>query len=598
VKLPPNAGRAAIFAALLLLAAPLAWRMELSVDLGFHIAAGRWILEHRAWPRVDAFTWTQADRPYIDMNGLFQIALSLAHRAGGMFGVGLLRLAFVLATLAVLWLSARARKVESPALLGLGFLLALFTMEGRFQARPELVSGLFLAIQLHLLHERRPLAAVPLQLVWVYAHSASVLGIAVLALYAATHWRAREAWLALAGAAVAMLLNPYGVHGVLWQWNLHERFSGGDLLGDTIGELSSPFSAGASRFTALIFFKLLLTATGVALIANLRRISLFDLAVVVLFGALAATAMRMVNLFAIAALPVALEAAQPKVGRLLEKRGALAAALIAIAFAGEQTLSGGFYEFAGYALRFGFEEPPAMFPEGTVKTLAGLEGPLFNPIAFGGYLELHHPEQKPFVDARLEVMDESFYVAYLHALYGDGWDALESRWHPAVALVPANARKLVRHLLEAKEWALVDVDAVSFLFARVTREQVEAIEAGQERLRTLDARGGRADDAIAPSPRPPWLTRLLGPRRVPFEAFGRGANFLQAGLFEAARRDLRQALLDSSDPAPALIKNYAIALAQLGRLEEARVWCKALLERSPEDRDAGELLVALRSNGS
>src|SRR5713226_10108577 len=84
----------------------------------------QWILEHRSWPRVDPFTYTLLGRPYIDMHGLFQIALALAYR-GGMIGIGLLRVAFALATFAILWLSAGQRGVRSPALLGLGLLIAL-----------------------------------------------------------------------------------------------------------------------------------------------------------------------------------------------------------------------------------------------------------------------------------------------------------------------------------------------------------------------------------------------------------------------------------------------------------------------------------------
>ena len=78
----------------------LAWRTESSRDFGYHLATGRWILEHRSWPTVDSFTYTLSGRPYIDMHGLFQIALALAYR-GGMIGIGLLRVAFALATFAI-----------------------------------------------------------------------------------------------------------------------------------------------------------------------------------------------------------------------------------------------------------------------------------------------------------------------------------------------------------------------------------------------------------------------------------------------------------------------------------------------------------------
>ena len=82
----------------------------------------------------------------------------------------------------------------------------------------------------------------------------------------------------------------------------------------------------------------------------------------------------------------------------LEKRAALATVLVAIAFACQQTVSGGLYAFNRYALSFGCGESPAMFPSGTVRTLEeySLDGPIFNSIAAGGYLELHRPGEKTF----------------------------------------------------------------------------------------------------------------------------------------------------------------------------------------------------------
>jgi hypothetical protein len=603
-----SSARIAILLALAALTVLLAWRQESSTDLGFHLAAGHWILEHGTWPQVDSFTWTLAGRPYVDMNGLFQVALWLAYR-GGMVGVGLLKVAFALATFGVLWISSRSRGVESPALLGIGFAIALLTWEQRLMPRPELVSGLCLAAQLYLLRRHQDtrdprflLATVPLELLWVYSHSLSFFGVAVLGMYAVTRWRTAgfAPWLALAVATVVLFLNPYGVRGVAWQWSLGPRATEGTVFADFIGELWSPFSTLADRFPALLFFKLMLAATVVALVAGARRVSLFDWVVVVFFGALAAMKMRFVAMFAIVALPVALEAASARIGRALERRTATVATLIAIALACQQTISGGLYAYDRYPFRFGYIESPAVFPVGTVRTLeaSSLGGPLFNPIQAGGYLEQHRPGEKTFVDGRLEVMDEDFYRAYLGATMGGDWDALDNRWHPTLALVPATARRLVRHLLDEPGWALVDVDAVSFLFARSTPDHLQTIEASRERFRRLDAPAPATGEAISPPPRRSWFARSFGSKNVPFEAFGRGVNFLQVGMIEAARRELRQALLTSDQPEPALVKSYVVALADLGRQDEAVAWCRWLVELAPQDKEARALLVKLESSGS
>jgi hypothetical protein len=563
-------------------------------------------------------------RPYFDMHGLFQIVLALAYR-GGMIGIGLLRVAFALATFAILWLSAGQRGVRSSALLGLGFAIALLTWEVRLMSRPELASSLCLAAQLYLLRrhadsgDRRFLfATVPLQLVWVYSHALSTFGIAVLGLYAATSLigglRRRlvdpAPWLALAGATAVMFLNPYGARGVLFLWDLESRIEPGNPFADSIVELMSPFSESAARLPALRFFKIMLIATTCVVMARARRISLFDLAVVALFGTLAAMRMRVVGLFAIAALPVALEAASgmgrsfaPSLRVRTARTGTFAAVVVtlALAFLCEQTISGGLYAINRYPIRFGYSESPAVFPVGTVRTLeeSALGGRIFNAIEHGGYLAMHRgPSEKTFIDGRLEVMGEEFYLEYLRAISGAGWDELQARYRPTVALVPANFRELIVRLQADPAWSLVDVDAVAFLFARVTPEHDAAIETNRKRLRQLNAPAATNEDVIVPPPRPLWLAAFLGPRRVPFDTFGRGTNFLQLGMFEAARRELRQALLMAKRPEPALVKTYVIVTSKLGRIEESRTWCRRLVEISPQDEDARALLASLESQAS
>lgn len=616
--------RYAVLVAVAALTAVFAWRTESSRDFGTHLAAGRWILEHGSWPRVDSFTYTLAGRPYIDMHGLFQVALALADR-GGMIGIGVLRVAFALATVAILWLSARQRGVRSPALLGLGFGIALLTFEVRLMARPELASLLFLATLLWLLRrhadsgDRRWLfAAVPLQLVWVYSHALSTFGIAVLGLYAGASLisglRRRAVdpapWLALGAATVVMFLNPYGVHGVLFLWNLQTRIQAGNPFAETITELMSPFSAQAAQTASLAAFKIMLFGTAAVVLARARRISLFDLGVVATFGVLAATRVRVVGLFAIAALPIAVEAAAglghslaPRTKARIARAGTYGTVIVilALAFVCERTIAGGYYALNRYPFRFGYGESPAVFPVGTAATLDeyGFGGRIFNAIEAGGYLTMHRdPREKIFIDGRLEVIGDEFYQVYLRAISGQGWDDVEARYQPTLALVPANRRDLLRRLKSDPAWSLVDVDAVAFLFARDTPDHHAAIAATADRLRRLDAPADVTEGAIAPPPRPTGLTALLGPQDIPFDTWGRGANFLELGMFEAARRELRQALLATDQPEPALVMTYVVATAELGRFEESRSWCRRLVEMSPDDTSARALLARLESNGS
>ena len=615
-----------IAALLALLAISLAWRTETSRDFGFHIATGRWILAHHAWPKVDSFTYPLAGKPYVDMHGLFQLALAAAYRCG-MAGVGLLRVTLVLLCLALLWLNARSRGVRSATLLGGGLGLALCAWELRFMARPELASDLCLAAQLLLLRRHNAsgaprwlFAMIPLQLVWVYSHALSLFGIVVLGLYAAASLvrgvRARRIdwlpWIALALATGVMFLNPYGARGVAFLWDLRTRLQSGNAFGESIAELMSPFSGPAAGVVPLVAFKVLLAATAIVVAARLRRLSLFDVAIVAVFGFLAATHVRNVGLFVIASLPIALEAATGVAAWLAaclkpRRRSALAARLgiattwgvaAALAFATSQAISGATYAANHRPMAFGCEESPAVFPIATLARLesARLEGPLFNTLDLGGYLIQHRaPAERVFIDGRLEVVGEPFYREYSSILTGEGWDRMVARYAPRSALISTGSRALIEQVHRDTAWALMDADGAAVLFARRLPAHQAAIDSSAARLALWDMGVAVGEEALAVPARASWFRRMFGRHHVAFEEWGRGNAFTVLGMFEAARREYRRALLHSDQLEPGLVKSYVSIALKLKRFDEARTWCVRWVELAPRDEQARDLLARLES---
>src|SRR5262245_40737619 len=88
--------------ALMLLLALLAWRSVVDVDVGIHLAGGRWIAEHGAVPGLDAFTYTVSDHAYVAYHWLFQLALHASERMAGATGMAALRFVLLTATGALL----------------------------------------------------------------------------------------------------------------------------------------------------------------------------------------------------------------------------------------------------------------------------------------------------------------------------------------------------------------------------------------------------------------------------------------------------------------------------------------------------------------
>jgi len=128
----------------LLCAAALGLFDVMSVDLGWHLAAGELIWSSGAIPTHDVFSYLAEGSPWLDSHWLFQLMLFGAHELGGVPGLVVLRLVIVLAVFAVVF--ATAGRMDFLGISVFVCLLALFTSAERFVLRPELISMLGLAI--------------------------------------------------------------------------------------------------------------------------------------------------------------------------------------------------------------------------------------------------------------------------------------------------------------------------------------------------------------------------------------------------------------------------------------------------------------------
>jgi hypothetical protein len=238
-------------------------------DIWWHVRAGQWIIEHGRVPRLDIFTFSSADRPWIDLHWGFQVALALAYALADVAGMIVMAAAAACAAVLIAMTSCAPnwpRWVAVPC-----WFPALALMAMRFDPRPEIFSLFYLACFLAVLMrvEHRPALAwcLPLiQVLWVNAHGLFVLGPIVLGCYLAdrcaqalVHTRrtddestreSRFAWRHLAPAAVAVVLacfvNPYGVRGALFPLELFPKIS----------DPASPYKSYVDEFTSLRTFVL------------------------------------------------------------------------------------------------------------------------------------------------------------------------------------------------------------------------------------------------------------------------------------------------------------------------------------------------------
>ena len=158
-------------------------------DLFFNLRLGEIVLHDHVVPRTNLLSFTYPAYRDVNLAWLFQIVLALAHRAGGIPGTLLLKTAFVLGTIAVLFRVA-LRRGATPAAAVPALALSAWAAEPRFVERPHLVTFLGLALTLLALERaesgrpRALYALVPCGLVWANANSCFFLAPLVLALYA------------------------------------------------------------------------------------------------------------------------------------------------------------------------------------------------------------------------------------------------------------------------------------------------------------------------------------------------------------------------------------------------------------------------------
>jgi hypothetical protein len=600
----------------------LALRQVASLDVGFHLTAGRYILAGNGWPRTDPFTYTVNDHAYVDTSWGYQVLLSLVERAAGAPGLVLLHVGLWLVTFGlVLWtvrLGPHLRAVL-PALLLLGVLAS----ELRFETRPEVLSYALLALVLYVLHRHRERAGAPLWplpaifLVWANCHSLFVLGWAALLAFVVGDGfergrldRRLAAWSALAcGVTVC---NPYGWRAWTFPLTLATRFSETNVFNRTIAEFRSPLAVGAEPGTPFYPWLPVLSWGALAVLALAalplcwRRRRFACGLVALAFVALSAQMVRNMPLLAVAGIvPIArvLGVGTAQVRRRTERRRgrfeaalALAVTIVAVTV-GLRVHHDAYYIATRRQDRFGLGWNASVLPVGAAAYASReqLPGRMLNHLNFGGYLMWALPEPV-FIDGRLEVMGEAFFEEYRRALgeeaaleaavarHGVSWIVFPYRTNP----------RLLARLSRDPRWLLGYVDRLSAVFLRAgpgARERIDASAqaaargpAGALDVAALAGLGGGA----RPHPARRWLSGLVRQERFPSEPFEIGLFHYFRGEFSQAAARFAAGIADSDGAYYELYQNLGSALFRSDRRSEARACYRIVLDEVPGDALARE----------
>jgi hypothetical protein len=440
-----------------------------TVDLAYHLRAGAEILDMRAIPAVDGWTFTAAGEPWTDQQWGAQVILGAVYRFGGWIALVLLRALLVAAIFGCLFEIGRRRGLglRIAALLT----LAAFVVSAPALAlRPQLLGMALFAVALLLIVDRRAhprrLWAIPvIVLVWANLHGSFFLGPVVLGLawledlhdrVARPHTGLGVAALSVAAAcvtplgpavwayAVGLSVNPEVTQRIT-EW---QRTSPGDIPG-------------------LLFYAS--AAAVLVLLVRRGRATPWPtwvwLGLFFVIGAYAARGIGWWALGAIAPIAGLLASGIADRTRQLKRPAPLAMRRINATLAGALVFAGIAFLPAWRPIDPGTLAPTGVLanaPTGITGALRDLARPgdrVLNPQVWGSWFEFALPDMPIAIDSRIELFPPEVWDAYDLVLGGGPeWEDQLAAWDVTIAIAAASDAGFADRL-ESIGWRSVHEDA-------------------------------------------------------------------------------------------------------------------------------------------
>jgi hypothetical protein len=421
-------------------------------DTAWHIAAGRWIVEHGRVPTTDPFSFPAFGKPWIAMEWLADLIMSGAYHLAGYAGLAALVAAAIMAMncIVLLYLRSRVGPIGLVVVvLTLNVVLAAFML-----ARPHVLVWPLLAAWTVLLAKSTetgrppPLWSALLLTVWANLHgsfpiAAVIGGFLALDALIAEQWKTLRAWLVFAAVClVAICLNLNGVAGILQPFHVANL----KMLGQ-IAEWQPSTTMNTPQF-----YGALVLVLGVLLWRGVRfPVGRLALLLAMLF--LAFSQLRHQSWFAI----VAAVLIPPLLGTRTQKTGKF------------WPIAAGAVPLLLIRALWPLTPPESVSnPRSLLAHVpAELKGQaVFNEYSFGGPLIL--AGIRPYIDGRAEMYGDDFMDDYTEIATGD-WGRFEravKRYDIRWTILPARRFKLREELDRSPQWKRIYADKVGVIHVR------------------------------------------------------------------------------------------------------------------------------------
>ncbi len=450
-----------------------------TLDLWWHLKTGEWIIQNRAIPHQDVFSYTAAGKPWISHEWLFGLIAFGTYRLGGEAGIILGKALLVTLLMGLGAGLAKIRRVR-PGIAVLLLAAAYAASRMRLFERPELFS-LALALAFLLFYEKsnsRPaaLAALPaLQLLWVNLHGGTALLGWVLAgtLLFDRIWTLKQAsgrlsnieagrlfphLAAFSGVLLVSFLNPHG-HKALFYGLLRTE---SPLDNKEFQSLARMILGGVDL--SIVIFILFAVILALTLTLNPKRARLYEWFLFPFLLVLTVVFFRFRPLFLFLLAPsLACLLLELPCIRKIRNWCFVASAMLLLGRVAQMESRTSYYQF-GIGIHSGlFDEKAIRFIRDT-----GIQGNMFNSYGNGGYLIWRlGPDRKVFIDGREDVyLGPGVLHEYVHAFDSRrNWHNLVGKYGIDYAVLsypespPIKAEDSLDSLaFPRSEWALVYYD--------------------------------------------------------------------------------------------------------------------------------------------
>jgi hypothetical protein len=458
----------------------MAARNVLDPDVWWHLKTGEWIVQHRAVPHTDIFSYTRVGQAWTAHEWLSELAIYGIFRFAGYAGLIVAFAAIISAACIPLYLRCRCDPVTAGAMTAWGALATAVV----WGVRPQIFSLLLLSVWLQVLErsEENPkllLWIPPLTVLWVNLHAGFILGPVFICLFIVGESieiflasgrisKPRLRWLSLTLLASLALvpLNPNGA-SIFWYpvETLRSR-----AMQSHITEWASP-NFHSVDYRALLF---LILAAFAALAFSWRRTRPRDLFLLLVGTAAALSSVRMIPLFVLVAVPL--------LSRLLAKwRGSKSldsrktsssSSALRSAFLSASVLLALLaftYVHTTQVIQNQSQREAIHFPAAAVAYLQQHPptGPIFDHYDWGGYLIFKlYPENRVFIDGRADVYGDTLMRQFTSSYYlQDDWKQPLSQWKVTTVIVPPESA-LASALGETSQWTLEYQDSIAVIFSK------------------------------------------------------------------------------------------------------------------------------------